>query len=219
MSEYIELSSLPALIEGNKWIVKSIDLDGIRYIENIELLSLGEKDDNGYQVFTPDFIVRDMVDAIGKERVFDINKTILEPTSGDGAFTCRILEMRLERIFHGPKENRLQKAFVALSTIYSIEMDVDLITKQRNNVFTTFVAFLKKKKVELTPEQTLLLKAMVKSNFIWGCTITEEDGGLFGVIVAYKMEKDGPSNWPAPFYKWNIQPDLSFEVHEEEIEQ
>ena len=69
--------------------------ESIICLEEIKLASMGSNDVEGYQVFTPKFVVNDMASAIGND-CLDVNKTILEPTSGDGAFTVFILNKRLK---------------------------------------------------------------------------------------------------------------------------
>lgn len=69
---------------------KEIDYEAIKKkikeLDKVSFLSHGENDDNGFQIFTPDFIVDGMMKAIGYSKIEDFSKTILEPTSGDGAF-------------------------------------------------------------------------------------------------------------------------------------
>ena len=102
---------------------------------------MGSNDTEGYQIFTPKFIVEQMVSAIGDD-VLDFTKTILEPTSGVGAFTTYILFKHMETI----KSNYEIEILKALSTIYSIEMDKDLIEKQRNNSLFCYKQFHKGKR-------------------------------------------------------------------------
>jgi len=83
-----------------------------------------------------------MIKMVGMENIKDISKTILEPTSGDGAFTVRILEMRLNSLL-GDNEY-LRKSLISLSTIFSIEMDNKLMAKQRNNIYTLLLIYAKK---------------------------------------------------------------------------
>lgn len=98
-------------------------------------LDIGGSDDiDGFQIFTPDFIVKDMINIVGKDNINDFNKTILEPASGDGAFTVKILESRLKTITRD--EKYFKNSLIALSTIFSIEMDEYLVIKQRSNVFS-----------------------------------------------------------------------------------
>jgi len=39
-----------------------------------------------------------MISSIGRDKILNPETTILEPTSGDGAFTTRILKYRLEKL-------------------------------------------------------------------------------------------------------------------------
>ena len=41
--------------------------DAIKELPEIKLASLGSNDIEGYQVFTPEFIVKQMTDAVGKD--------------------------------------------------------------------------------------------------------------------------------------------------------
>lgn len=168
----------------------------------------GENDVEGFQIFTPEFIVNDMINAIGKKEVLDFSKTILEPTSGDGAFTGRILEKRLKSI----KDNYAVNSLRALSTIYSIEMDKSLILKQRNNIYTIMMNYAEKHNIYSKPFD-IVLKDIIYSNFIWGQTnVDDELDSLFGVAVAYLMTDKGPDIFtPVNFYSWKINEDLTYE--------
>ena len=68
--------------------------NSIKPFDSLKLASMGHNDTEGYQIFTPDFIVRDMCAVVGND-IFDSSKNVLEPTSGDGAFTTYILQKRL----------------------------------------------------------------------------------------------------------------------------
>ena len=102
------------------------DLDSIIYIDTYPDFSTGGSNDpDGFQIFTPEFIVNDMLNLIGNDNITDITKTVLEPASGDGAFTVRILESRLKKLIYD--NEYLQKSLIALSTIFSIEIEMRVI--------------------------------------------------------------------------------------------
>lgn len=191
----------------------------LEYLEKPTYAAHGENDDDGFQIFTPEFIVNGMIDAIGKKEVLDFSKTILEPTSGDGAFTCRILEMRLQKC---RKDRLIADALRALSTIYSIEMDEKLIKAQRNNVYTIMVNFAKQNKAE-SDSFYELLKDIIYSNFVWAMTNTNFDPAenvLFQMsYFAHKMPgaEKGKED-PVILYSWKINDDLAYEKTEEEVE-
>lgn len=175
--------------------------------DSLKLANMGHNDVEGYQIFTPEFIVKKMCSAIGDD-ILDFSKNILEPTSGDGAFTVYILKLRLKKAFEG--ENFEIDALRALSTIYSIEMDEELIKKQRNNILTVFHLFAKKNHLELTADYYDLVKCIILSNFMWGMFNSEHpvDAGLFGTEVIYKMpeaEKEDFQSMEVPV--WSINKD------------
>ena len=161
----------------------------------------GNNDEDGFQIFIK-FIVNGMVDAVGKREVLDFTKTILEPASGDGAFTGRILEMRLKTITN----NFAVESLKALATIYSIEMDPSLIVAQRNNIYTVMLNYAKKKKIN-DENYFICLEDIIFSNFIWGMTNTENElMNITGISVAYQMPTDGnPFETPKVLFMVNKQ--------------
>ena len=180
----------------------------IDYGEYPVLADIGSNDQEGYQIFTPEFIVKDMIKLIGKDVVSNIYKTILEPSSGDGAFTVRILEMRLKKVAHDKKY--LQKSLIALSTIYSIEMDEDLIKRQRNNIFSLLLLSSKTFKHEVNDIYIETAKRIILTNFIWGETNIERPLKFKGEAMGwymptiYKNKLNKMDNNRIQFAKWNI---------------
>lgn len=191
--------------------------ESIHCFDSIHLASMGHNDTEGYQIFTPEFIVKDMCAAIGDD-ILDFSKNVLEPTSGDGAFTVYIFLRRLEKALKG--DNFELDSLRALSTIYSIEMDKELIEKQRNNILTAITLFIKNHKVKVSEGYFDVFKCIITKNFIWAMFNSDNpiDAGLFGTEVAYEMPKAeknvfNPLNMPV----WNIS-DNSIDVHEEGVE-
>lgn len=194
--------------------------DSISSFESLHLASMGHNDVEGYQIFTPDFIVRDMCAAIGDD-ILNFSKTVLEPTSGDGAFTTYILRKRLETI----KDNFEIESLKALSTIYSIEMDKELIEKQRNNVFTLVRLYVCEKNIEVDESYFELLKCIIVTNFMWAMFNSEPSGssmanmmGAMDVVFAMpnaekKKAKDEWMQMPV----WKIDDDC-IELTYEEVE-
>ncbi len=176
--------------------------DSIKPFESLQLAELGSNDVEGFQVFTPQFIVKQMSQAVG-DAILDSQKTVLEPTSGDGAFTTYILRARLDRI----TENFEIESLKALSTIYSIEMDKQLIEKQRNNILTVIKLLVAEKGIEVSPSYYEMVRCIIAANFMWAMFNSDFGfgGGLAGVDVAYKMpeaEKGKLKSLPIPV--WSI---------------
>ena len=189
--------------------------ESIKEYDTIHLASMGHNDTEGYQVFTPEFIVRDMCSSIGDD-LLDFTKNVLEPTSGDGAFTVFIYKKRLETI----KDNFEIESLKALSTIYSIEMDKELIEKQRNNIFTLVKLFIKDNGIQVDESYFEILKCIITTNFIWAMFNSEYpiDAGLFGSEIAYEMpnaQKGVFKSLEMPV--WNIS-ENNFDMHLEGAE-
>ena len=92
------------------------NLDSIECYESYPDFSMeGLNDLDGFQIFTPEFIIKDMLKLIGESNIRDIYKTELEPSSADGAFTVRILQSRLQNLKQD--FDYLQYSLIALSTI------------------------------------------------------------------------------------------------------
>ena len=187
------------------------ELDEPTYAEH------GEHDVNGYQVFTPEFIVEGMIEAVGAKEIEDITKTILEPTSGDGAFTGRILERRLKKLIR-QKDSYPANSIRAISTIYSIEMDRELIERQRNNVFTVFMKYARKSGLADDEKYVSLAKLVIAHNFIWGMTNMMSPSAGVSFEVAYPMPEGAQGTGNAiRFPVWDIKDNLTYDMNEEDV--
>ena len=82
----MDYSGIVARLKANYTKEQLKYYDQIVEFDSLKLASMGHNDTEGYQIFTPEFIVKDMCAAIGND-IFDFSKNVLEPTSGDGAFT------------------------------------------------------------------------------------------------------------------------------------
>ena len=142
-------------------------LDTITYLKNgLDLKSKGSVDVEGYQIFTPDFIVKKMIDMIDSNVINSFEKTILEPTSGDGAFLVEIIKKRFNSIKND--SDFLLLSLNALSTIFSIELDTDLMNQQRNNIYTLVIDYINKRKIKMNTNYDFSLKRIILNNFING---------------------------------------------------
>jgi len=82
------------------------------------------------EVFTPDFIVDDML-ALVKNETGRIESRFLEPACGDGNFLAPILERKLEVVKKKYKSSQIEferNALLAVSSIYGIELLHDNVT-------------------------------------------------------------------------------------------
>lgn len=208
--------------------VKLSEIALIEYLgKEITLSSGGDNDVEGHQIFTPDFIVKSMMKLVGTSNINDINSTILESTSGDGAFTVRILEQRIKSL--KKDENFLLNALRALSTIYSIELDQQLLLRQRSNLYSTFINLTKLKQIKENEKIINLLKEIIFHNVIWGETNIQEEFttmdiiGWFMPIPKIKVSKRKEINnyikaQPIKFARWTINSDFSYSYSFEDAE-
>lgn len=188
----------------------------IKELNQVSYLSHGSNDENGFQIFTPDFIVDGMMKAIGYSKIEDFSKTILEPASGDGAFTCRILERRLNKAWK-EKESFVPQSLRALSTIYSVEMDKSLIEIQRSNIFTIFMSYLRKGD-SLNEKYVDLIKEIIARNFMWAMFNSDSPITQLSPDVAYKMpEAEKGVFYPLQFPVWKIHDDLTYSLDYEDV--
>lgn len=178
----------------------------------------GYDNNDNFQIFTPDFIVHQMLDTIGDENIVDLNHVILEPTSGDGAFTIRILERRIKEILN--KKLSFETSILkAVSTIYSIEMDERLLLLQRDNIRQLIRYFSYRHKQPISQTFLTSLEDILQFNFVFGETNIKEEisDSLFGVELGWYMPNIDNSN-PIKFYSWIINDDLSVTKKLESIE-
>lgn len=76
------------------------------------------------EVFTPDFIVKDMLDLV-KNETERIESRFLEPACGDGNFLAPILERKLEVVKKKYKSSQVEferNALLAVGSIYGVEL-------------------------------------------------------------------------------------------------
>ena len=86
-----------------------------------------------HQIFTPAHIVDLILDTIGYTESNVIEKTIMEPSFGDGAFLCNIIE----RIIVYSKIQGFDADCIKtliLSNVYGIEKDAQLYEATINNL-------------------------------------------------------------------------------------
>lgn len=92
------------------------------------------------EVFTPEWIVKEMLDMVKTGEVEDINATILEPSIGEGAFFVEILKRRMEKVFLSEKDQQRyeNKVLKGITTLYGIELLEDNLRNCKRILFEKF---------------------------------------------------------------------------------
>lgn len=83
------------------------------------------------EVFTPDHIVKKMCDELPAE-AWEIGKTILEPSCGNGNFLVEIYRRKLEHC------KSASQAVQALASIYGVDILPDNVQESRNRLLMMF---------------------------------------------------------------------------------
>lgn len=89
------------------------------------------------EVYTNQREVNAMLDMI-KDEISDINRKVLEPSVGTGNFLIEILKRRLdiiEKKYGNNKEEYEYYAFIAISSIYGVDIQEDNIFECRQRLF------------------------------------------------------------------------------------
>jgi hypothetical protein len=130
------------------------------------------------EVFTPDFIINDMLNLVQHETE-RIDSRFLESACGDGNFLIKILERKLEIVERKYKRNQFdyeRNSLIAISSIYGIELLDDNVLEARKRLYNLFLE--KYKKLYKNKINQLLLdniKFILDKNIVQGDALTFKD--------------------------------------------
>lgn len=96
------------------------------------------------EVFTPAWLVRDMIDLVGDE-ASRIDSRFLEPACGSGNFLVSVLQRKLEAVEHRYGHSSFERehmAMFALMCVYGIELLPDNVLECRSNLLNIFSDYL-----------------------------------------------------------------------------
>ena len=88
------------------------------------------------EVFTPIWVVNEMLDNLPPEAFEDVEKTFLEPTCGTGNFVVEIYRRKLNHV-----KNDSKKAETALRSVWCIELLEDNMMECRQRVKDIFAYY------------------------------------------------------------------------------
>ncbi|MFQ9057326.1 MAG: hypothetical protein ACLR5P_01710 [[Eubacterium] siraeum] len=116
------------------------------------------------EVFTPQFIVKDMCDLVPQEMWASIDTTFLEPACGNGNFLAEILS----RKFMLCKD--WQEGLIALKSVYGIDIQMDNVIEARQRLFDMYIA-----KFPKSPALSGIMAAQIlASNIVCGDFIKDQ---------------------------------------------
>ncbi len=139
------------------------------------------------EVFTPEFIVEDMLNLV-KQETERIDSRFLEPACGHGNFLIKILERKLEVVERKYKKSQFdyeRNALIAVSSIYGIELLDDNVQEARKRLYNLFLE--KYKKLYKDKINQLLLdnvKFVLEKNIVQGDALTFKDKNGNPIILS-----------------------------------
>ena len=135
------------------------------------------------EVFTPDWLVQDMLDLV-KDESERIDSRFLEPACGSGNFLVVVLQRKLAGVDarYGASEfERRHYALLALMSIYGIELLADNVADCRANLLVVFAAFLR---VDRESEWCRAAQAILDANIVHGDALRMRDAGGNAITFA-----------------------------------
>jgi hypothetical protein len=138
------------------------------------------------EVFTPDFIVNDMLDLV-KNETERIESRFLEPACGDGNFLAPILQRKLDVSLkkYGRSQTEFEKsAILAVGSIYGVELLKDNVELCINRLYKVFDdVYTKKYKSECKNEFRKNIKFILSRNILQGNALTLKTNDNKDLIV------------------------------------
>ena len=118
------------------------------------------------EVFTPEFIVKQMCDLCEPE-ISRIDGKIFEPTCGNGNFLVEILRRKLAKIkFKNQKQFEFE-IILALSNIYAVDIQADNVREARSRLHDIVLDFVSERKSSihfLNAIEVILSKTILVGN-------------------------------------------------------
>lgn len=96
------------------------------------------------EVFTPAWLVKDMLDLLPKEEIWDnIEATILDPACGNGNFLDGILRRKLSALSAGKGLIEFNyNMLICLSSVYGVDIQLDNVKECRERLFNQIRMFV-----------------------------------------------------------------------------
>ena len=130
------------------------------------------------EVYTPQFIVKDMCDLIPSEIWENIESTFLEPACGTGNFLAEIYSRKLERC------KNEKDGLKALNSIYGVDIQSDNVAESRLRLVEMFVdkfpeasGFVRITALAIATNNIIcddFLNPQTETLKSWGCTADEK---------------------------------------------
>ncbi len=159
------------------------------------------------EIFTPNWLIKQIVDIYIPEVVLNASYTVLEPAVGDGRFLTYILHQRLLQ----SKDTR--HIIQSLSTLYGIDIQKDNVIKTREELRRTILHVTPE--IFEIPNGDKIIRHIIEHNIIHGCAISKRyvETNMPITIRHYKVVSTNPLRIRVDVY--NLSDVLSAERQDE----
>lgn len=146
------------------------------------------------EVYTPDFIVSDMLDLV-KHETERVESRFLEPACGDGNFLIQVLQRKLDIVRKKYSKHQFdyeRNSIAVLTSIYGIDLLEDNVHHAIDRLFEYIESQYKqlyKKKINNTI--LTLYKYILSKNIIQGDALSLKDNNHKSLVFAERSYIDG----------------------------
>ena len=140
--------------------------------KNLKLTRSKARVQNHGEVFTPPWVVNDMLNLLPK-KVWDVSETFLEPACGDGVFLMEVYKRKLQNIEAQTLEEWEWQAAIATSSIYGIELLEDNAEQCTMNLIRIFIKHYELKSDDHQDEEVIKsIQFLLGRNIVQGNALT-----------------------------------------------
>lgn len=155
------------------------------------LIKSGDRVKDHGEVYTPEHIVKDMLDLV-KEESYRLESKFLEPSAGNGNFLVEILRRKLETAKGLGLESLDRNTFIAVASIYAIDILSDNVKQAKDRMIEIVRKEYENNGLELSLKLDKTIQYVLDKNIIWGDTLkgTKQDTGDDIEVVDWIMDGD-----------------------------
>lgn len=122
------------------------------------------------EVFTPDWLVKDMLDLV-KHETERIDSRFLEPACGNGNFLAEVLKRKLTVVDNRYNKSQIEWEFyavIAVSSIYGVDILEDNVKECRDRLLGIFTDRYSKSFKQVKNECIRSVRFLLRRNILWG---------------------------------------------------
>jgi hypothetical protein len=189
-------------MEKDKFIQKQIDEIDL----DPSIVSADRDIYNSTQFFTPKIIIKEMMEK-NQEALINLNKTVLDNASGDGAIILYVFGGRLIELEKSNKKSLLD-IINALKTLFSIEYEYETIWKQRVIIYNSIYKIIKRWNLESTEIFDRSVKKILINNLKFGAWPVGKDDSAIEFTDYNRNDSVKLEGFP----EWHVFPNCNVRI-------